>query len=460
MHSSISRVRDKCLGTSEQVSKWHAFVAAWLGAFFDGLDATIFVMVLFPALSELLGTKDYAVVGQYGSYVLAFFMVGWAVGAVIFGMLADRIGRAKTMMITILTYALCTGLCAFAHSWQELAFYRFLVGCGIGGEIGLSGIIVAETWKGKSRLHAMGVMVSAFGFGYLATSLLNMCIGGMGWRLLFVIGVTPALLTLYVRAKLKDTEEFEFISEARKRARLKSPETRNAQEKELMSNTFLQLFSRENRRATFTVATMASSCIMGYWAVLSWIPAWINQITGTQAVAERSITTICMNIGLITFGILGGKLVDKFGRARCFFAGSMASFICCLGMFSTVKSFGLPLLIWAFSIGAASILPFVVLFIYVPELYATRIRGTAFGFSYNSGRMFAAMAAVFGGQIIASCGGSYAVGASTVASVYLIGAAISFFMPKTDEVVQRHFMEPVGTEPSASTPVPATVAVA
>lgn len=137
--------------------KWHAFIAAWLGAFFDGLDATIFVMVLFPALSQLLGTSDHAKIGQYGSYVLAVFMLGWATGAVVFGMLADRIGRAKTMMITILMYALCTGLCALAQTWQELAFYRFLVGCGIGGEIGIGGVILAETWQGKSRLSLIHI---------------------------------------------------------------------------------------------------------------------------------------------------------------------------------------------------------------------------------------------------------------------------------------------------------------
>jgi MFS family permease len=436
MFASLTRVRDNCLGTPEQASKWHAFVAAWLGAFFDGLDATIYVMVLVPALSELLGTKSHAAIGQYGSYVLAIFMLGWATGAIVFGMLADRIGRAKTMMITILMYALCTGLCTFAHSWQELAFYRFLVGCGIGGEIGIGGVILSETWRGKSRLHAMGVMVSAFGWGYLATSLLNLCFGSMGWRLLFLVGVTPALLTFYVRAKLKDTEEFRFLSEARRRAKLKPPALRNVHEKELVRNTLTCLFTAANLRKTFTVVAMASSCIMGYWAVLAWIPAWINQITGTEAIAERSLTTIVMNIGLITCGMFGGKLVDLFGRKRCFFISSVASYFACVGMFTTVKSFGPVVLVWAFTIGAVTILPFVVLFVYVPELFPTRIRGTAFGFSYNSGRVLAALAAIFGGQLITLFSGSYSQAAASVAAVYLLGAVAAFFMPMTDGNVQ------------------------
>lgn len=431
MQSTISGpVASNLIGGTD-FRKWHAFIAAWLGAFFDGLDATIYVMVLVPALSELLKTSSHAAIGQTGSIVLAVFMLGWAVGAIVFGMLADYIGRSKTMMITIFIYAVCTGLCAFAHTWQELAVCRFLVGCGIGGEIGLGGVIISECWKGKSRLHAVGLMVSAFGFGYLATSLLNLFLGGLGWRLLFAIGVTPALMTLYVRAKLKDTEEFEFLAEARKRARSKPKNERNDLEQQLTRNTFLELFRGKNRGNTLIVVAIASSAIMGYWSVLSWIPAWVNQLTGHAAINERSTTTIVMNIGLILCGCFGGHLVSYFGRARCVLIGSLGSFICCLAMFTTVKAFGPALLCWVFAIGAFSILPFVVLFVYVPELFGTAIRGTAFGFSYNSGRIFAAMAALLGGQLISVFGGSYSAAGALVSCVYLIGAAASFFMPRT-----------------------------
>lgn len=432
--------------------KWHAFIAAWLGAFFDGLDATIYVMVLFPALSELLHTTNHAQIGQTGSVILCVFMVGWAVGAVVFGMLADHIGRAKTMVITILIYALCTGLCAVARNWQELAFYRFLVGCGIGGEVGLGGVILAECWRGKSRLHAVGVMVSAFGVGYLATSLLNLCFGAMGWRILFAIGITPALVTLYMRSKLRDSEEFEFLAEARKRAKTKAAEQRTELEKALTKNTFAELFAKGNRFNTLIVACIASSAIMGYWSVLSWIPAWINQLTGHAAIAERSTATIVMNLGLITCGVFGGHLVSKFGRARCVLIGSLGSYACCTGMFLTVKSFGPALLSWVFCIGAFSILPFVVLFIYVPELFETRIRGTAFGFSYNSGRLFAAAAALLGGHLIGLFGGSYSAAGATVAAVYLIGAVASMAMPKTSGDVEQTCVTPhtVATEPVRS----------
>lgn len=443
--SSVSAV-----GRGDDGNKWHALVATWLGAFFDGMDATIFVMVMVPCLSELLKTGSHVEIGGTGAVILALFMVGWALGAVVFGLLADYIGRARTLTITILTYALFTGLCAIATTWQEMAFYRFLVGCGIGGEIGIGGVLLSECWRGKSRLHAVSVSLSAFGFGYLATSVLNLLLGGLGWRMLFVVGIVPALMTLYLRTHLKESTEFEFLREAKRRAKAKSPAFRSEAESQMLRFPLRDLFAPVNRYKTLIVALMGSSAIMGYWAVLAWVPSWINQLTGTAAISERSATTIAMNLGLITCAILGGFIVSKFGRAMCFRIGSLGCFLCCLGMFTTVKSFGPALLTWAFCTGFFSILPFVVLFIYVPELFASRYRSTAFGFSYNVGRIFAAGAALCSGQLISLFQGSYAQAAAVVSSVYLIGVLASLMMPKTSGDVALSVVVDGGSEDDRS----------
>ncbi len=126
-------------------SQWHVLLATWLGGVFDGMDSSIFAIILFPALSDLLATKSHAVVGMYGSYIVALFMLGWAIGAMLFGILSDYIGRAKTLTVTILVYAICTGLCATAHSWWELGIYRFFVGAGIGGELGIGTVLLSES---------------------------------------------------------------------------------------------------------------------------------------------------------------------------------------------------------------------------------------------------------------------------------------------------------------------------
>ncbi len=220
-HVQTSQILEGKLNNNTRSSQWHVLTATWLGEMFDGMDASIFVLVLFPALSELLNTKSHSIVGVHGSYILATFMVGWAIGGIVFGILADHIGRARTLVYTILLYAIFTGLCALSHNWQEMAFYRFLVGCGIGGEISIGGVLMAESWQGKSRLHATGLMCSSFGFGYLVASFLNLLVGGLGWRWLFLVGIVPALLTAYIRANLKEPVQYEFVAECKKRLRSK-----------------------------------------------------------------------------------------------------------------------------------------------------------------------------------------------------------------------------------------------
>jgi len=414
-------------------SRWHVLSAAWLGEMFDGMDASIFVLVIFPALSELLATKSHSVVGIYASIILATFMLGWAIGGIGFGILADHIGRARTMIYTILLYAIFTGLCAFSHSWQEMAFYRFLVGCGIGGEISIGAVLVAEGWRGESRLHATGALVSSFSFGYLLAAILNLFLGGLGWRWLFVAGIVPALLAAYIRAKLKEPVQFELMSQYKERLRSKPKAELSATEEEALKFTFPLIFKRDNIAKTILVTALASAAIVGYWAVLSWIPPWINQLTGTAAVQERSVVAIVLNIGGITSSLLAGILVARFGRRASFFASFLGSLICCLGMFLNTKAYSNILLVWVFCVGFFATLVFSMLFIYVPEIYETKLRATAVGFCIQFGRVAAAIAAITGGQLIALFGGSYALAGATVALFSLVGIFASLFVRKPTE---------------------------
>ena len=406
-------------------SHWHVLLAAWLGLMFDGMDATIFLLVLFPALSELLGTTSHATVGSYGGVILAAFMTGWAVGAIGFGILSDYIGRTRAMILTILLYAICTGLCAYSHSWVDVAVYRFLVGCGIGGEQSTGIVLIAESWRGKARLHATGIMTTAFGCGYLVAGLLNMYLGHLGWRWLFVAGIVPALLTVYIRSKLKDPLQFQLVQEYKLRLRDKHQDS-----------GFLlpikQLFSNGNQTNVLVVSALASTAIVGYWAIMAWIPPWINQLTGTLAIPERTTATLIMNVGSIVSGLITGALIISCGRRNAFRIAFVGALLCFLGMFLTVKSFGPSLLAWTFAVGFFAQLPFQCVFIYAPELFDATIRGTAVGFSVQTGRLLGALAALIGGQLISLSGGSYAIAGSCVAMFYFVGIIASFFMPRTD----------------------------
>lgn len=413
-------------------SPFHVLLATWLGGVFDGMDSSIFAIILFPALSELLGTKDHAVVGPFGSYIVALFMVGWAFGAMAFGMLADYIGRAKTMTITILLYAICTGLCATAHNWWELGMYRFLVGAGIGGEMGIGAVFLSECWpKNKSRMHAVGIMATSLGCGYFVTATLNLLLGHLGWRTLFIAGVAPAFLTVYIRMKLKESHHFVEACEERKRAANKAVHERTKEEHDALKPTIYHLFNKENRFNTIMVSILACVAIICWWAVLAWIPAWVNQLTGELAVEQRSHAMFAKDAGMILSGVIGGVLALKFGYRKCMSISMVAAFITAVGMFLTMHSFQPVLLAWILALGFSAHLPFVILWMYIPELFNSRIRSTAFGFSYNVGRFAAAFAVLASGAMIHAFNGSYAFAASAVASVYIVGAIAAIYMPKT-----------------------------
>jgi len=414
------------------LSQYHVLLATWLGGVFDGMDSSIFAIVLYPAISELIGTKSHAVVGLHGSYIIAMFMVGWALGAMLFGMLADYIGRAKTLTITILLYAICTGLCALANNWWELGFYRFLVGAGIGGEMGIGAVFLSECWPNKSRMQAVGVMATSLGFGYLLTATLNLFLGHLGWRTLFIAGIAPAFLTVYIRAKLKESHRFEEASAERKRAQSKAADRRTDEEKETLKLTIFHLFTKENRKNILMVSALAGVAIICWWAVIAWIPAWVNQLTGDLAVEERSHAMFAKDIGMILSGIAGGMLARKFGYRLCMSVSMVLAFVITVGMFTTIHSFQPLLLCWILGLGFFAHVPFVLLWMYIPELFTAKIRSTAFGFSYNIGRFAAALAVLGSGAMIRAFDGSYAFAASTVASVYLVGAVIALFMPPTN----------------------------
>ena len=206
--------------------QWRVLLCACLGWALDIMDGYLYAIILFPAMSDLLGTTESAVIGLYGGIVLSIFMIGWALGGLIFGPIADRYGRAKTMAITILIYASFTGLCGIAGSWQELALYRFLTGIGIGGEWAAGAALIAETWPAKSRAKAAGIMQASGGIGFFLATALYLFIGPYGWRWVFALGVLPALVAFYIRRSLEEPQRWTRAKAQTEPASLALQETR------------------------------------------------------------------------------------------------------------------------------------------------------------------------------------------------------------------------------------------
>lgn len=200
-------------------AQWFVLVVAALGWMFDCLDQQLFNLARRPAMEELLGEGRST--DLYGGYATSIFLIGWAAGGLLFGVLGDRLGRARTMMWTILVYSLCTGLSALAVGFWDFAFYRFLAGLGVGGEFAVGVALVAEVMPERVRPHALGLLQAMSTVGNVTAALLSISLGrlqeagviGSAWRWMFVVGALPALLALLVRARLEEPERWKTAKE-------------------------------------------------------------------------------------------------------------------------------------------------------------------------------------------------------------------------------------------------------
>lgn len=416
---------------AKATTKWHALFAAWLGEAFDAMDASLYIVALYPAVSELLRSKNDIEIGQTGSVILATFMLGWFLGALLFGTLADKIGRRKTMLVTILIYSIATGLCAIAQNWVQFAACRFIVGCGIGGEIILGTIVVSEFWKNRGRLWAICALESSFNIGLLLSAGINAVLGPYGWRWLFVAGIIPALFTVYIRSKLKESSHFEEVQTHRQNLSRQFTELTKADHIHLRLPIY-QLMQPDLRTKTIAMALLGISATIGYWASVAWLPAWINQLTGTLAVNQRSLVTTTFSIAGLIGCFITPFVLDKLGRKgtmKLTFGGALLTAVM---MFISVKVYSPVLLVWASALGLFTNIQFAALQIYIPEVFPTSVLATATGICYGGGRIFAAALALCGGQLIAFYGGSYALAAATISTIYILGFVAAFFAPATN----------------------------
>jgi MFS family permease len=218
---------------------WFVLLVALLGWLFDCLDQQLFNTARVPAMRDLLGTGDMRQITEYGGYVTSIFLLGWATGGLVFGVMGDRVGRARTMLVTILLYSLCTGLSALSVGFWDFAFYRFLSGLGVGGEFAVGVALVAEVMPERARPHALGLLQAASTIGNVAAALVSMGVGFMeqhsliahsqGWRIMFVVGALPALLAVVIRRRLKEPERW-------RKAALERPELKFGSYAELFGN--------------------------------------------------------------------------------------------------------------------------------------------------------------------------------------------------------------------------------
>jgi len=403
--------------------QWLALWSAFLGWLFDSMDLNLFSLVLFPSVAELIHSNKPAEVAQFGAYIMAIKLFCWGLGGVVFGVVADRFGRTRTMVLTIIIYATFTGLSGLAQSWQQLAALQAIAGFGIGGEWAAGAALIAETWPEKSRARAMQIMQMAFAFGFFLAALDNLLLGPISWRWVLAAGALPAIIGLVLRRFVPEPERWLRVKNDTTVARMTS------------MRTFASIFSPALRRNTIVGVLVSASMMIGSWGGLTLLPSWIQQLVhaanGTPLVGVKTISYAFML--MMVGAVLGyGSLVfltDGMGRRWSYFLFCLGSLVSSLYLFVMIKS--LDDLLWFMPIyGYFVIGGFGTFAAYLPELFPTRVRATGQGFCWNAARCATAIGPLIGGVLVGTFGSLPAAAAST-GIFYVVGLIVIWFGPET-----------------------------
>jgi MFS family permease len=379
---AVGQTRHTPLNRQQVVGFW----GAWFGWMLDGMDSFIYALVLAPALTELLPrsgiTAVPAHIGLYGSILFAVFLVGWGV-SFIWGPVADRFGRKSTLAATIMLYAVFTGLAATSQNIWELGLFRFIAGVGIGGEWALAGTYVAESWPEDRRKMGAGYLQTGYYVGFFAAAALNYTVGAhFGWRAMFLCGMVPVIVSILVLAGVKETAKWE-----RKR-------------RSAVAHPLRRIFAAPHRGQTIVMSLLVTVAIIGLWAGAVYEPTALIVLSREAGMSlPQAIHTASLGTGLLSIGTILGCLAlppiaEAIGRQTTL---ALYFVLMCV---SIVAAFG-----WAFYLPSGQALPvflaalfclgigganFAMFSLWLPELFPTEIRATAFAFCTSVGRLVGA----------------------------------------------------------------------
>ena len=509
------------MGSDTPVSgrgRWLALVAALLGWMFDGLEMGLFPLVGRPALRDLFGPGvSEGTVGQWYGVITAGFLVGAATGGVLFGWLGDKFGRVRALTLSVLVYAGCSGASAFAAAPWQLAGLRFAGALGMGGEWALGVALVMELWPNTSRAWLAG-WIGAFGnLGYCIIGLVALGLNRVGgelpnwlagvgvseawthwlanpahgnWRLLMMVGVLPAVLTLFIRLFVPESQRWLREKESGAASHwsgydllavlfgaavasgviavwaINQPWAIKTLTDELGLTAEGAITAFWTTRLTITVfgliavtlgylyparqylsratseseqrhvlrrmllgAGLSAVPLLATWGGFMWIYPWVQKLTNNPDAAP--LTQVSSSLGAAFGCIVGALLGGRFGRRPAYAGLCALSLVMLLGMFNLNDSFGWQFVLWAGVTGAVTASFYGWLPLYLPELFPTKVRATGQGFSYNFGRILAAVGALQTGNLLTLFGNDYAKACSIAAGVYVVGLLLIALAPET-----------------------------
>ncbi len=428
---------------------WFVFAMASLAWLFDCLDQQLFILARNSAMVNLL--PPGLDTNEYGGYATAIFVAGWATGGLIFGAVGDRIGRARTLTVTVLMYSVFTGLSALSTGWIDFAIYRFVTGLGVGGVFGLAVALIADALPDRSRAGALGTLQALSAVGNVTAGLISMAVGQMvaqkivtpawSWKLMFLLGAVPAFLCVFIQMKLREPEKW-----------VRAREAGRATGVAFGSYTSLLGESRW-RRPALAGMLLCVAGVIGLWGIGFFAPELVGPVIERSLRAQNlppeqiagargtwiGINSIVFNVGAF-FGMIGmTRLSQAIGRRPSFCIAFLLALMATVGYF---RLFNGKSDIWMSAImGGCQLALFAGFAIYLPELFPTRLRSTGTSFCYNVGRFLAASGPFTLGKLQAALKAgattpeakieAFRTAATYMSGVFLLGLVALLFLPET-----------------------------
>ncbi|MGC4039100.1 MAG: MFS transporter [Chitinophagaceae bacterium] len=385
------------------------FVICFLSSTIGGTVSTLMSVYLPVAVKELLGDSEISLNGL-SAYINSLFIFGWAFGGFTWGVIGDRIGRKKALLLTVSCYAVFTILTGFMSHWGGILICRFLSGFGVGGVAVTSYTLLSEVWPQKTKAISIGILSIAFPLGIVSAGLINYIVSS--WRQGFMVGIVPLILVILGFFLVKESPVWlEEKSEAAKG-----------------DNKLKQLFSDNHRKDLIRGSVIYGTMLISLWAIFSWLPTWIQSlITVADAQKERGLSMMLLGMGGLAGGFISGWFVKAMGVRRSMIIGFS---ICAILSFILFKSNNVFSTIIYLEIGVLSIffgLNMGVLSSYIPQLFPVSIRASATGFSLNIGRLFTGLGVLFVGVLVSSLGG-YGNALLIFSMIFLCGLITVFFI--------------------------------
>ena len=419
-------------------SQWRTLIATNLGWLFDGFEVYALFLTVGPAMRTLLDPSQFSQIPAYAGTVVAITLLGWGIGGLCGGILADYIGRKRTMIYAILAYSILTGLTALSFDWISFALLRFLVGMAIGSEWATGSSMMAELWPQNARGKGAGLMQCGLGLGFFLASFVWLFVGSLGpsaWRYMFLVGILPALFTLWIRTSIEESQAWQEVDARRRQARgrQRSGTTLAADERALTRFTIADLFAEpETRRRTILVFLMSLSTTLAWWGISSWVPPYIGSIAAkAQLPAQQwaSYAGMAYNVGAILGYVSFGFLADAFGRKPITMVYYAAALLLTPALFLWTQDLNL-LLVAAAANGFVTLGQYCWMPVWLPELFPTRSRGTGIAFAFNAPRLIAFLGPLFAGTLIVAFGG-YSRTAMIFSLIYILGFCVAPFLPES-----------------------------